>query len=271
MKRQWEQGDGYWRVGRDVPALTAEQEAELIRRWKTCRDASAADRLVRAQLPHVRAQALRYGRRGPLLADLIAEGNLGIVLALDKFEPERGVPFSAYAAYWVRARMTGCLLAGRGVSSAKYFKLIRERRRAIGEFGEGEKATLALAERLRTTVEKLNQQLVVLDMRWVPYDSDALERGAVVDALCTPGDQEERLTGLQGASRLRGRVRAALKALDARERYIVRRRLMADAPDQPSLAELARHFNVSRERVGQLEARAKRKLRFHMSGGAAPG
>lgn len=270
MGQRWEQAPRHVATIRRGPSLTEERELELARCWKLRRDRRAADLLARATFPYVRAQALRYGARGSLLHDLIAEGNLGIVLALDKFDPDRGVRFSAYATYWIRARMTNCLLAGRGISPRRYFELSQQRRRVMNEFGAGEVADRILAQRLEITVDRLNERLARLDMRWLSYDVATLDQAiSATGDFSTPSDQEERLGELQYRSRLQRRVRAALGALDARERHIVERRLMADPEDQPSLAELARHFNVSRERVGQLEARAKRKLRSHIAGASA--
>jgi len=95
-------------------SLTAEEEVILSRRWLTQRDPKAAERIVKAFQPLVRAQARRFLNQALLFDDLVGEGNLGLMRALDKFDPERGVRFATYATWWVRAALLDhVLFAGR--------------------------------------------------------------------------------------------------------------------------------------------------------------
>jgi len=254
-------------VARRLPRLTFEQEAELARRWQTRRDREAASTLARAHQALVMTQARKHRYAGLPLADLIGEGNLGIMLALEKFEPERGVPFGAYAAHWIRARIVGVVLRARGVCAGRgpfrpgvFFRLTRERARVACQHGASEDANRILAERLELPLELLNEALGYLDVKVLSFDAPGLD-GATPEPLAAAADQEQELCRRQAMQRLQQCVSHAMAGLDARERLIAERRLMADPQDQPSLADLARQLGVSRERVGQLEARTKRKLR----------
>src|SRR3954462_16015910 len=95
----------YWAAARRTPELQRDEEAELARRWQVSGDRRAANTLARAHLRLVGANAMKYRHYGVPVSELVAEGNLGVVQALAKFQPERGVRFGTYASYWVRAQM----------------------------------------------------------------------------------------------------------------------------------------------------------------------
>lgn len=245
-------------------ALSLEQEAALARRWRAEGDRTAAEALARGHVAQVMAQARRYRSHGIPLCDLVGEGNLGLMVALSKFEPERGVPFGAYASYWIKACITSRVSSDRGLSSGQFFRLRRERARVACELGAGEAAERTLAERLSLSLERTREQLARLDARSVPPQE--------ADQAADPWEEEQLLVRFQDQRRLSQRVSRALASLDPRERYIAEQRLMVDDQDKPTLAELARHFKVSRERVGRLEARTKRKLRERIAeSDCAPG
>jgi len=259
---------------RNAPELERTAELELARRFKATGDMQARERLIRSHLRYVVAIALKYRRYRAPLSELIAEGNYGLLHALDKFEPERGNRFITYAAYWVRAYMLGAAIrsssmvgSGGALRSKLFFKLRRERIRARNLLGEGEAADAMLAERLNLppeTVERLLRQLEATDValdRPVGGTSDVM----LIDTLAaTEPSQEELAVGHETGKHARLAVREALHKLDERERYIVEHRLMADPEDEISLAELGRRFGVSRERARQLEMRVKRKLRSRL-------
>jgi len=157
-----------------LPRLTREEELEIATRWRTERDEKAKDALVRAHLRYVVAIALKYRRYGLPLAELIAEGNFGVVHALSKFEPERGNRFVTYAAYWIRAYMLNYIIrswslvsAGSGALRSKmFFKLRRERVRITNLVGEGDKADEMLAERFNMPkAQAVRVALEALDVR----------------------------------------------------------------------------------------------------------
>jgi len=255
-----------------LPRLTREDELEIATRWCRDSDEKAKDALVRAHLRYVVAIALKYRRYGLPLAELIAEGNFGVVHALSKFEPERGNRFVTYAAYWIRAYMLNYIIrswslvsAGSGALRSKmFFKLRRERVRITNLVGEGDRADELLAERFGMPKAQISAMLRRLDGRDVSLDSKVFDDSVttLVDTLQSPDEsQEDTFSGRQVRDQLSDAVRSALDGLDQRERFIVEKRLMADSDDELSLAEIGRRLGVSRERARQLEARAKRKIK----------
>lgn len=254
-----------------APKLSREEEETLLERWYSHEDVRARDELVNTQLRYVVAIALKYKRYGVPVSELVAEGNFGVVHALKKFEPARGNRFVTYAAYWIRAYILNYIIrswslvgVGSGALRSKmFFKLRRERIRVTNLLGEGEAADDALAERLSIPKEKLGSMLRRLEARDVSLDTPLFDdSGAtLIDALAnTSANQEDKLIESRRGIRVKSLVRDAVKDLDKRERYIVENRMMADAEDEMSLAEIGRRLGVSRERARQLEARAKRKL-----------
>jgi RNA polymerase sigma-32 factor len=266
----------YITMAQNVPQLTREAEFELAQKWRMSSDEAARDRLVRAHLRYVIAIALKYRRYGLPLADLIAEGNFGLVHALTKFEPDRGNRFVTYAAYWIRAYILNYIIrswslvgVGSGALRSKmFFKLRRERVRIANQVGEGELADRMLAEKLNIPAEKLGTMLRRLEARDVSIDARLFDDSAATlgDTLTSQErDQEEIAAAGETTGYVRTAVQSAVAGLDKRERYIVEHRLMADAEDELSLAEIGRRLGVSRERARQLEARAKRKLKARIS------
>lgn len=254
------------------PKLDREQEAKLCTAWRDNEDLAAKERLVRSHLRYVVAIALKYRRYGLPLAELIAEGNFGIVHALTKFDPERGNRFVTYAAYWIRAYVLNYIIrswslvgVGSGALRSKmFFKLRRERVRITNLVGEGEHADDLLAERFNMSREQIQGMVRRLEARDVSLDARVFDDAVttLVETLAAPSDdQEVTFASCQTSVNARTVVHAAIEALDHRERYIVEHRLMADAEDELSLAEIGRRLGVSRERARQLESRAKRKLR----------
>jgi RNA polymerase sigma-32 factor len=253
---------------RALPVLDREEEMELARRARAG-ERWASDRLVESSLRYAVAVALQYRRYGLRLADLVAEGNLGLMMAVRKFDPERGVRFVTYAGYWIRAyvldyvvRSTSMVGAGSGPLRSKvFFKLRRERAKIAGLVLEPEEREALLAERMDTTPERVRELVRRLDARDVSLDAPLHADGAATlgDALAADWQpQDEQVAERERERAAAAALRAALSALDRRERYIVEQRLMAD--EEVSLADLGRKLGVSRERARQLEARAKRKL-----------
>lgn len=262
----------YMTTVQQYPKLDRTQEAALCSRWRTSGDEKAKEDLVRAHLRYAVAIALKYRRYGLPLAELIAEGNFGIVHALTKFDPDRGNRFVTYAAYWIRAYILNYVIrswslvgVGSGALRSKmFFKLRRERVRITNLVGEGERADELLAERFNMPREQIQAMVRRLEARDLSLDAKVFDDAVttVVETLAAPNDDQE-LTISSGQSSLNARevVQAAIKTLDQRERYIVEHRLMADAEDELSLAEIGRRLGVSRERARQLESRARRKLK----------
>jgi RNA polymerase sigma-32 factor len=254
--------------------LERELEIALFQRWRTLGDIRAADQLARASLPSVVHIAHRFRRYGMVERELVAEGNFGLVQALGKFDPTRGIRFMTYATYWIRAYVIDYVirswsLVGTGsgaLRSRHFFKLRRERSRITNLLGEGEAAERALAECVGVTPERLAPMLRRLEVRDVSLDVPATEgSSALSERLPAPGDFEGDLASRQSLELMKRPIHSAVQSLDERERYIVERRLMADSDEELSLAQIGRDLGVSRERARQLEERVKRKLRARIS------
>lgn len=263
----------YMQRVRRIPTLDREHEHALAVRSRDG-DQEAADQLVEANLRFVVAVALQYRRYGIPLADLMAEGNLGLMMAVKKFDPDRGTRFVTYAGYWIRAyvldlvvKSTTMVGAGSGPLRSKlFFRLRRERAKVENLSADPRERLELMAERFETTPEKMEKMLRRLDSRDVslsaPLFDDAGE--TLQDTLLDGGQgQEIAYLGTERQRFLETHLTEALEGLDERERFIVEQRYMGD--ESVSLAELGRELGVSRERARQLEARAKKKLKKRLS------
>jgi RNA polymerase sigma-32 factor len=264
----------YIQRARAIPRLSREEEHELALRVQAG-DIEAAHALVTANLRFVVAVALQYRRYGIPLWELIEEGSLGLMLAVRKFDPERGTRFVTYAGYWIRAyvldlvvKSTSMVGAGSGVLRSKlFFRLRRERAQIATLEQDPERRLELLAQRFGVDTEKARAMLSQLDGRDVSLHATVRDDSSVtlLDTLRSSADDQEReLSIAQEQHLVRSELNDALESLDRRERYIVEKRIMGD--DELSLAELGRQLGVSRERARQLEARAKRKLRRQLEG-----
>jgi len=255
-------------------AVSREEELTLIRRWRLEQDESARDALVRSSLRHVVTIARRYQRYGIPLAELISEGNFGVVRALEKFDGARGTLFITYASYWVRACILQHVLrswsiVGSGLPRSRlFFKLRRERAKLSSLIGDGAEARVILSERLGISEQRLTALLQRVDQRDCSLDAEMFQDGtlSLVNALPSPDpDLEQQALASEFGGNALLAVRDALTILDARERYIVEHRFLADSEAELSLADIGRSLGISRERARQLEDRAKRKLRARIA------
>lgn len=259
------------------PELSREAEQELTVRWLTQKDEPAREELVRAHLRYVVSIAFKYHRYGLPLAELVAEGNFGLVHALQKFDTSRGTRFVTYASYWIRAYILNYVIrswsmvgGGSGALRSKmFFKIRRERVRIANLVGDGDEANVLLAKALDLPQAKVAAMVRSLDARDVSLDAPVYTDSAttLADTLVAADDwnQEEGLAHSETDGFAREAVNEALIGLDDRERYIVEKRLMADNEDELSLAEIGRQLGVSRERARQLEVRAKKKLKTRIT------
>jgi len=259
-----------WPVARNDPSLDQEQERSLARRVRQNGDREAAELLARAHLRTVVALASKYRYYGVPVPELIAEGNCGLVNALGKFDPERGVRFATYAAFWIKAQILNYIMLSRSIvvgdgstRSQVLFKFRRERARAAVLYGEGELAATELATRMGMSQERVAAMILRLDYEDVSLDAPASDDATStwLDRLQTDENPEGQLADSRSKLEIEAAVERALRVLDPRERYVVETRLMADREEELSLAEIGRVLGVSRERARQLEERAKKKLR----------
>ena len=261
--------DRYIQQVRAIPKLSREEEHELALRVRDEGDQDAADRLVEANLRYVIAIGLQYRRYGVTLGDLIAEGSVGLVTAVRKFDPHRGTRFVTYAGYWIRAfvleavvRSSTMIGAGSGPFRSKlFFRLRRERARLSNVIADPEELIATLAADFDTSPEKMTELLRRLDQREISLDAPAYHDSDATLVEMLPGTAEPQDVVVARQRRQSGielRLEGALSVLDDRERLIVEKRILSD--DTASLASLGRELGVSRERARQLEARAKKKL-----------
>jgi len=248
--------------------LTREREMALARRWRNDGDTAARDELARAHLRSVVQVANRYRRHGAAHDELISEGNLGLVRALAKFDPERGTRFVTYAVYWIRAYMVAHLARSRSlVSSGVHSKLLSKIRharvKAEGLFGIGEDTDVEVSRQLNISTQRLHALVERLEVHDLSLNADSGD-GSPFTLLDLVGDpipsNEQRVVSAEIGKEVRDAVSSVLATLDARERYVVEQRLMADPEESLSLAEIGRRLGFSRERARQLESRAKRKI-----------
>jgi RNA polymerase sigma-32 factor len=264
---------GFMQRVRTTNVLSREDEHELAVRYRNG-DRAAGTKLVESNLRFVLSMARQYKRYGLPMPELIAEGNVGLATALEKFDPYKGTRFVTYAAYWIRAYVLNYVIrswslvgAGSGPLRSKlFFQLRRERARIANVVHDKDAALAALAEKLSMSVEKLEPLLQRLDARDVSLDVPVYTdsegtRGDLLSDEKPAADEQFATAERQNVYDLR--VRAAVARLDPRERFIVEQRIMSD--EELSLAELGRKLGVSRERARQLEARARKKLEAQLA------
>jgi RNA polymerase sigma-32 factor len=251
--------------------LAPEEERRLALSWRRFRDHSAAERLVTGNLRFVVKIAFEYRTYGVRLLDLIQEGNLGLLVAVERFDPERGVRLTTYAVWWIRAYIQEYIrrswsLVRFGTTRAEqrcFYRLRRERQRLERD------GTRADPERLASALGVTPHELEAIESRITRRDM-SLDDAAYVDTDETRGDRiaddrpgpESVIADEELSSQAHHQIHEALKELDARERDILRRRYLASKP--ATLKEIGALFGISRERVRQLEARAMSKLRARL-------
>jgi len=255
--------------------LSAADELECIRAWKARRDRTAAGRIIEANSRHVVFTALQFKHYGVPVADLISDGHLGLMKALDRFDEAKGVRFSTYAIYWIRAQVVAGVLGGwsllsgpRGALNSRVFFRLR-RQRALFSRMEKDGSPLdaqsvleLLAADFEVSQQRMQEMLQQLDQRGVSLDATPTgQSSSLLDQLPHPHDVVRELERCQLQWQLERALERGRATLDAREAFILERRLLADPEEQLSLREISEHFGVSRERVRQLEVRAQRKLR----------
>jgi RNA polymerase sigma-32 factor len=253
------------------PLLAPEEEMALARRWRKTRDPEAARRLVLANLRFVVKIAFEYRTYGIRLLDLIQEGNLGLLVAVDRFDPRRKNRLTTYAVWWIRALIQDFIrrqwsLVRFGTTRAEqrcFYRLRRERERL--ERG-GERAD---SDRLARALGVKPEELGAIESRIIRRDQsldDPVFAGTDEPRSSRLADERPGPEIVVAAAELahlsRARVRRALEGLDPRERAIIEKRYLRGKG--ATLKELGRAFGISRERVRQLEARAKEKMRSEL-------
>jgi len=261
--------------------LDADTEATLARRWLDQRDPKALDRLVGSHQRLVVGIAKEHRGYGLLLSDLVSEGNIGLMQAVDKFDPERGFRLSTYAMWWIRRAITQYIF--RSFSSVKrittdqdkkaFFKLrgLVEKYRSTYETDLTAEATAAIAAELDIAESEVTR----LNYRTGPNDVStnsavSLQHGMTEEwqdqLVDTTMDLEADVIEADELRKRRVLLRQSLDVLNKRERHIITERMLRDEPT--NLSALGEAYGLSRERVRQIESRALEKLKKRMCNSA---
>jgi RNA polymerase sigma-32 factor len=256
---------------RRFPMLQAEEESVLAKRWRDHGDADAAHKLVTSHLRLVVKIAAGYRGYGLPISELISEGNVGLMQAAMRFDPEQGFRFATYAMWWIKASMHEYILRswslvkmGTTANQKKLFFNLRKAKSSIAALDEGDMRpdqVKLIAQRLcvpEQDVIEMNRRLagdVSLNAQ-IREDGDSPEwQESLVDR---SSDQESQLAATEQSDNRKKALGEALAVLGTRERRIFEARQLAEEPS--TLQELAAEFGISRERVRQIEVRAFQKV-----------
>jgi RNA polymerase sigma-32 factor len=265
-------GKGYLYDIRRFPMLERDQEYRLAKRWHEQGDHDAANQLVTSHLRLVAKIARGYRGYGLAMAEIISEGNVGLMQALNRFEPERGFRFATYAMWWIRASIQDYILRswslvkiGTTTSQRKLFFKLRSAKSKIAALESGDLHPDQVAL-IAQSLNVADQEVVDMNRRLggdksinVPLHEDG-EIGEWQDHLVDQSPSPEAIVVEQDEKDHQlNALTAAIDVLNDRERRIFEARHLTDEP--PTLEELAEKFNVSRERIRQIEVRAFEKVR----------
>jgi RNA polymerase sigma-32 factor len=256
---------------RKFPLLTQQEEFMLAKRWREHGDIDAAHQLVTSHLRLVAKIAMGYRGYGLPVGELISEGNVGMMQAVKRFDPDRGFRLATYAMWWIRAAIQEYILHSWSLvkmgTTAAQKKLFFNLRRVKGEIQALEDGDLdpENVKRIAKALAVTEEDVIVMNRRLAGPDNSlnapvrADGEGEWQDWLVDDvDDQETRLADDQELGKRRRLLGAALKTLTVRERDILEKRRLVDKP--LTLEELSKTHRVSRERVRQIEVRAFEKL-----------
>ncbi len=252
------------------PILSADEEFRYAVKFKKYSDMEAAEKLVVSNLRFVVKIAHEYRNYGVKLADLIQEGNIGLMHAVKKFDPYKGYRLISYAVWWIRAYIQNFLikswsLVKIGTTQAQrklFFKLGQAKKKLESlshknpEFGE-------IAESLgvkETEIAEMDQRLTYRDLSLDSYISGEGETSHLDNLPYEGEDQETSLIKKEELEIVKRNIAGALTNLNERESYIVKHRIMTDNPK--TLQEIGNKYNITRERARQIEKQALKKLRL---------
>ncbi len=265
----------YMRAAQQFPLLSREEEHSVAVRHATTGDVEAAHRLVTANLRIVVKIAHEYRRAHQNILDLIQEGNLGLLKAVKKYDPHRGVKLASYAAWWIRAYIlkfivTNWRLVKVGTTAAqrKLFFNLRKEKEQLEQQGFVAETEL-LAERLGVTVAEVDEMSMRMNYGDVSLDTPIGRDGAGdathLDMLESPSaaEPDAAVENAEFRALLRAKLAAFGACLRGREATLFHGRLYAESP--LTLQEIGERYSISRERARQLEKRLIERLRSYLS------
>ena len=260
---------------RKFPMLTPEEELQLAKRWKEQGDERAAHKLVTSHLRLVAKIAMGYRGYGLPVGELISEGNVGMMQAVKRFDPDRGFRLATYAMWWIRAAIQEYILhswslvkMGTTAAQKKLFFNLRRLKAQMSALDEGDLKSEQV-EKIAKALQVPESDVISMNRRLASPDHSlnapvrADSEGEWQDWLVDEGEtQESELADREDLSNRRMLLGEALKSLNERERHILIERRLKDEPT--TLEELSQQYNISRERVRQIEVRAFEKLQKSM-------
>jgi RNA polymerase sigma-32 factor len=251
------------------PLLTQEEEFQLAVRFRKHNDIEAAQKLITSNLRFVVKVAFEYKSYGVKLQDLIQEGNIGLMMAVKKFNPHKGYRFISYAIWWIRAYIQNFIIKtwslvkiGTTQAQKKLFYKIGKIRKTLESNGENEKKYELLAHDLDVAKEdiiEMEQRMAARDLSLdAPFDEG--QELTHLDLLKEDSLNQEEAFAQEEEKKIREReVQNAMKRLSEKEVYVIKNRIMADEP--LTLQQIGDHLKLSRERVRQIESEALKKLK----------
>jgi len=263
------------------PILTAEQEYEFATKWARDHDNIAAEKLVASHLRLVVSVAYDFRNYGLPVSDLIASGNMGLMQALQKFDPERGFRFSTYAMFWIKAEIYETILnnwsivkLGSSANQKRVFFNLTRAKRALGIMDNNlsDDQTKQIAEYLsvpESDVEHIATRMSARDVSLnAPMNTDSDSKDILSNMADSRINIEDNIEQLEFKRRGYELLKKHLAALPERDREILRARRLSDPA--ATLETLSQKYGISRERVRQIEERAYNKLREAMLNDSKP-
>ena len=265
---------------RKFPMLAKDEEFMLAKRWQEHEDPEAAHRLVTSHLRLVAKIAMGYRGYGLPIGEVISEGNVGLMQAVKKFDPDRGFRLATYAMWWIRASIQEYILRswslvkmGTTAAQKKLFFNLRKAKSQISAFEEGDMHPDQVRQ-IATKLGVLDEEVISMNRRLsgpdaslnAPLRSDSESEWQDWLADDSAPSQETVIADNEERGLRMGLLQEAMAELSDRERHILTERRLKDDPT--TLEELAGHYGVSRERVRQIEVRAFEKLQKTMQAAA---
>jgi RNA polymerase sigma-32 factor len=258
------------------PILSADEEYALAKRWSDDMDYDAAHQLVTSHLRLVAKIASGYRGYGLPIAELVSEGNIGLMQAVKKFDPERGFRLSTYAMWWIKASIQEFVLRswslvkmGTSAAQKRLFFNLKKIKKRLKTVDDGKALTPDEIRIIAKELDVKEQDVIDMDYRMSATDKNLNARiGADgenewMDLLADDTDNQEVLLGdHQEYQQKRELMVEAMETLNARERDIILHRRLSE--DQVTLEELSGRYNISRERVRQIEVRALEKMTHYV-------